>query len=349
MEPWSLVHTDKCQRFARSYCLHFRVQYWDSRFLRNVGTYLRVLNKMVSQPKDSNLKFYLLLYVIIILPRVLVTETGFGLVIGFIKRLQVATTVTYNTVRALHNLQSLHYNLLSLFPLVFTIRFLATDLNTGITTASHFKYHCTKSLLITINTAMPLFLHFMVTVTHNSPLLVTQLNTGTSAKSLQILHTWSLPLTLEVFNSHDQLFSNYEPSTVVSHLELTRNRASVCPINPWSDAGNASIVVSLLKRVTSLLTWSRDPPLLRHPSVYSCCLATNEVRRCEAIRHGSARLGSARLGTEKTPLRLLLHIRGSVFRCYCSCMAYIRYNTFSSKYEYWPHYTKPAIRYYIVM
>jgi hypothetical protein len=58
-----------------------------------------------------------------------VTETGFGLVFGFINRLQVVTTITYNTVLDLHNL---HYNLLSLFPLVFTIRFLATDLNTGI-------------------------------------------------------------------------------------------------------------------------------------------------------------------------------------------------------------------------
>jgi hypothetical protein len=86
------------------------------------------------------------------------------LVIGFINRLQLVTTNNYNTVPDLHNVQSLHYNLLSLslFPLVFTIRFLATDLNTGIITDSHFKYHCTTSLFITIKTAMPLFLHFMV-------------------------------------------------------------------------------------------------------------------------------------------------------------------------------------------
>jgi hypothetical protein len=90
-----------------------------------------------------------------------VTETGFGLVIGFINHSQVVTTNNYNTVPDLHNLQSLHYNLLSLFPLVFTIGFLATDLNTGIITDSHFKYHCTKSLLITINIALPLFLHFI--------------------------------------------------------------------------------------------------------------------------------------------------------------------------------------------
>jgi hypothetical protein len=93
----------------------------------------------------------------------LVTETGFGLVIGFINHSQVVTTINYNIVPDLHNLQSLHYNLLGLFPLVFTIYFLATDLNIGIITDSqHFIYHCTKSLLITINTELPLFLHFMV-------------------------------------------------------------------------------------------------------------------------------------------------------------------------------------------
>jgi hypothetical protein len=98
----------------------------------------------------------------LIVSRVLVTKTGFGLVIGFINCLQVATTITCNTVPDLHNLQSLHYNLLSLVPFAFTIRFLARDINTGIITDSHFKYHCTKSLLITINTALPLFLHFMI-------------------------------------------------------------------------------------------------------------------------------------------------------------------------------------------
>jgi hypothetical protein len=49
-----------------------------------------------------------------ILSHVLVTETGFGLVIGFINRLQVVTTITYNTVPGFHNLQSLYCNLLSL-------------------------------------------------------------------------------------------------------------------------------------------------------------------------------------------------------------------------------------------
>jgi hypothetical protein len=111
-----------------------------------------------------------------VLSRVLVTETGFGLVIGFINRLQLVTTNNYSTAPGLHNLKSLHYNLLSLFPIVFTIRFLAMDLKTGIIADSYFKYHCTKSLLITINTALPLSLHFMVhCYTYTSPFLVTQL------------------------------------------------------------------------------------------------------------------------------------------------------------------------------
>jgi hypothetical protein len=55
-------------------------------------------------------------------------KTGFWLVIGFINRLQVVTTINYYTIADLRNLQSLHTNLLSLFPLVFTISVPATDL-----------------------------------------------------------------------------------------------------------------------------------------------------------------------------------------------------------------------------
>jgi hypothetical protein len=44
---------------------------------------------------------------------------GFGLVIGFIGYLEVVTTNNYNTIAELHNLQSLHTNLLRLSALVF--------------------------------------------------------------------------------------------------------------------------------------------------------------------------------------------------------------------------------------
>jgi hypothetical protein len=54
--------------------------------------------------------------------------------------------------------------------------------------------------------------------------------------------------------------------------------------------------------VASLLTWSRDPSLfLRHPSVYSCCLATTRrgdaTRRATRSRLGSVRFGSVRLSS----------------------------------------------------
>jgi hypothetical protein len=48
--------------------------------------------------------------------------------IGFINHQQVVTTTNNYTTADLQNLQSLHINLLSLFPLDFTIRFLAMDL-----------------------------------------------------------------------------------------------------------------------------------------------------------------------------------------------------------------------------
>jgi hypothetical protein len=61
-----------------------------------------------------------------ILSRVLVTEE-FGLVIGFIDHLKLVTTIV--TLFLIFTLQAFHPNLLSLSPLVFTICFLATDLN----------------------------------------------------------------------------------------------------------------------------------------------------------------------------------------------------------------------------
>jgi hypothetical protein len=63
-----------------------------------------------------------------ILSRVIVTETGFGLVIGFINRSQVVTKINYNTVTNFHFYKSLHASLLSLFQIFFNIRFLRTDL-----------------------------------------------------------------------------------------------------------------------------------------------------------------------------------------------------------------------------
>jgi hypothetical protein len=65
---------------------------------------------------------------IYILLHVLVTKMGFGLVIGFINRSQVVTTINYNTVTNSHFYKLLHASLLRLFPLVFNICFLTMDL-----------------------------------------------------------------------------------------------------------------------------------------------------------------------------------------------------------------------------
>jgi hypothetical protein len=46
-------------------------------------------------------------------------KTPFRLVIGFITILQVVTTITYYTIARLHNLQSLHTNLLAVSAVVF--------------------------------------------------------------------------------------------------------------------------------------------------------------------------------------------------------------------------------------
>jgi hypothetical protein len=56
----------------------------------------------------------------LILSRVTVTKTGFGLVIGFIGYLQVVTTNNFNTTADLQKLQSHHTNLLSLSAVVLT-------------------------------------------------------------------------------------------------------------------------------------------------------------------------------------------------------------------------------------
>jgi hypothetical protein len=55
----------------------------------------------------------------------------FELITGFINNLLVVTTNNYYSITNLHNLQSLHTNLFSLFPLDFTIRFLAAIYNSG--------------------------------------------------------------------------------------------------------------------------------------------------------------------------------------------------------------------------
>jgi hypothetical protein len=63
---------------------------------------------------------YILYTHVKILSRVLVTMTGFGLVIGFINNPQAVTTINSYTVTDLHTLKSLHTNFFSVAARVFT-------------------------------------------------------------------------------------------------------------------------------------------------------------------------------------------------------------------------------------
>jgi hypothetical protein len=157
----------------------------------------------------------------------------------------------------------------------------------------------THSLIIPLTYSAIADLHtFQITVAHalgfpvsTNRLLATDLSTQTTTVSHFKCHTWSLQFTRSAL-LQIRTFHGFLPFGLTDNCPRTSFSLSYKPL--ISHAGNAPIVALLLKRVTSLLTRSHDPsPLLRHPSVYSSCLATNEGKRC-ATRHGSARLGSAR-------------------------------------------------------
>jgi hypothetical protein len=49
-------------------------------------------------------------------------------------------TLKYSTISDLHNFKTFYINLLSLFSLAFTVRFLATDLNTETSTSNQYEF-----------------------------------------------------------------------------------------------------------------------------------------------------------------------------------------------------------------
>jgi hypothetical protein len=123
---------------------------------------------------------------------------------------------------------------------------------------------------------------------HTSPLLVMQLKTQKLVLQItpNITHKESLSLTLKVFNSHNQIFSHYEPSTAVCYRELTRKRASVSLTNPSSDTWE-----TLLPTVLQLLRhcWCDHvtPP-------YSCIVQVFILVAWQQTRRGDAQLVTAR-------------------------------------------------------
>jgi hypothetical protein len=148
----------------------------------------------------------------------------------------------------------------------------------------------------------------------------TNLNCGILTAAIILSHSTD-NCSHEVFNSHDQIFFNFEPSAAVSHPELTRKRASVSHINSWSDTRET---LQLLRHCWNAWRhcWRGHVTLPRSCviQVFIMSPGNKKARRGDA-RRCATRHGSARLGTEKTPLRLLLRNCGSVFRCYSSCMA----------------------------
>jgi hypothetical protein len=91
----------------------------------------------------------------------------------------------------------------------------------------------------------------------------------------------------EIFNSQDQIFSNYEPSTAVSHLELACKHASISAINPWSDTRET---LQLLRHCWN--SWHhcwRGHVTLPH----SCVIQEFIAVVWQQMRWGDARLSSA--------------------------------------------------------
>jgi hypothetical protein len=121
-------------------------------------------------------------------------KMGFGLVIGFINHLQVVTANNYYTIADLHNLHSLHANLLSLFQLVFTILSWQRIYNTGtvqVSLITRSQYRCTtvhaishtKSSNSSGHTAVPLELRNSTEVNSQSRILSYPLGTDHAQKT----------------------------------------------------------------------------------------------------------------------------------------------------------------------
>jgi hypothetical protein len=101
---------------------------------------------------------------------------------GFINCLQVVTAVSYTVVLIFTSTNhSSVYSTRLQYPFPDN-RFLTQELHKVWLDYTLLDLLNNKSLLITINIALPLFLHLLVSLIHKhaSPLLVIQLNTGTS-------------------------------------------------------------------------------------------------------------------------------------------------------------------------
>jgi hypothetical protein len=218
-----------------------------------------------------------------------VTETGSGLVIGFINRLQVVITINYNTVTNFHSTGNPRHS------------------SQSISTCLHFPFPGNGSQQRNYHSHTLQMLHInQVFYSHVKSLQGDELSFSIRFTSLHFTYTsQSQPITLNSLTQLKSVTSNhtvrFSPATNLPRLSPTENYSwtsfslSYKPLI-WHEGNAPSNGASV---VASLLTRSRDPsPLVRHPNVYSCCLATRDVFTSALRSNGSG----ATLTARKTPL-----------------------------------------------
>jgi hypothetical protein len=169
----------------------------------------------------------------------------FGLVIGFIGYLQVVTTNNYNTVADLHNLQSLHTNLLSLSALSSRIYNIGT-------------------IRVSLNRTLPISLCYSTHKVFKSHVKSSQ------ADFLYSSSTTNFPWLSPTENWLDLNWTNYVTYIAKEQTCIT---------------GNTCRVTISHRCMTSPRTWKTQPPLLLSVGLclQSCCLATRWSKRYNIV------------------------------------------------------------------
>jgi hypothetical protein len=154
---------------------------------------------------------------------------------------------------------------------------------------------------------------FQFTVAHalgfpisTSRLLATDLNT-----ELPQSHTPSITHKSSLHNSRRELTENYSRTTC--------KRASVSPINPWSDTRENRALLLLCHCGNAWRHFGARGGHVTHPQ--SCVIQVFIAVAWQRARRRRVGRGATRLGMEITRFRLLFRNRGNMFRCYSSCMA----------------------------
>jgi hypothetical protein len=125
---------------------------------------------------------------------------GFGLVIGFTDHSQVVNGTKYNTLADSRTTNHSTLNLLSVLSLVFTIRFLATDLSQS---HCNFKYHCNYNTCKVFNSNTKFSWHSLLLSTFPE-FRSTTVSILTQFLTTHFIFFW-LDTTLELFRFPNEL------------------------------------------------------------------------------------------------------------------------------------------------